>query len=522
MKLSELSEKIEQGKFIEKTDTTSSPTKYLYLQPKNIKSSFITEENAQYIIEKNLRKYEKLESVDYGDILVVKNEDTNDFNIFRVSQEFLDKKIIPSAAFIIIKSPSSFLSNIVQQPSGITYIKGELEELIKRKEGNYRQLSLAVEDIDIPLIFEDGKITVAPGNIPVSEEDFQKINIRKGFISTDNLIKRVQLGEIKINGYFQRKSRLWDEGTKSRLIETIIMDIPVPPLYFDVISKNEWLVIDGLQRISTITDFYDDKFALSELDFLSDLKGKKFSELDRPTKRSIEEAELTSYSIQPGTPRTVRYKIFKNINTSALVLSRQEIRHAMNDDEQEHGFTPSKYIAELATILNNYINIPEKEENRMHDRELTLRYVAFKIFFYKTEYIGNIPDFLDKTMESMYSYPKNKLEIYKTDFNRILSVLIEIFDKENLFTKKMLGSDERKGVNGALFEIWTYAISEQSFENQNKLILRAKKIREKTNELKNDAIFMRSIDSRYVSSIEMVKVRFSTILNLVKEVLNDR
>jgi hypothetical protein len=219
-------------------------------------------------------------------------------------------------------------------------------------------------------------------------------------------------------------------------MEAIMLDIPIPPLYFDVVSKNEWLIIDGLQRISTIVDYFNDKFELTELDFLPELNGMKFSLLNRDSQRSIEEAELTTFAIQPGTPRTVRYKIFKNINTSALVLSRQEIRHAMNEDEKVQGFTPSRYVKELADVLNVYISIHESDKERMYDRELVLRYVTFRMFYYKTDYKPSVADFLDKAMESMYSYPKNKLETYKDEFVRILEALTQIFNSESLFTKK--------------------------------------------------------------------------------------
>lgn len=523
MKLSELSEHVSVGKFVNSDNLTSVPNNYLYLTPANIKNNLITEEGAKYIIDRTGRKFLKSDSLSYGDIVIYRKSD-DDFSIFRFTQE-LNKSVIPSQFLIVIKSPNSFLSNTLQTESGKGYVKSEIQDLWKHKEGNWRNVMSEIKNIDMPTIFEDGEISIPPGSIPVEKSDLPKISIRKGLISNDNLIKRVSLNEIRISGYFQRKSKLWSNGTKSRLIETIILDIPIPPLYFDVVSKKEWLIVDGLQRISAIHEFVEDKFPLEGLDFFPEYNSLKFSMLDHDIKRSILEAELTIFAIQPGTPRTVRYKIFKNINTSALILTRQEIRHAMNEDEAIVGFTPSRYVEELSKILNKHVDISEAEIDRMADRELALRYVTFRMFFYKSEYRPNMPDFLDFAMDNMFSYPKNKLEIYKSEFDTILQTLIDIFGKSFLFTRKMIASkeedDNRNQINGALLEIWTYAISTLSPMNLQKLVKRADIVKFRTRDLGTDNNFLRSIDNRYSNNIESVKIRFATIINLVNDVIND-
>ncbi|OFX44238.1 MAG: hypothetical protein A2046_07710 [Bacteroidetes bacterium GWA2_30_7] len=523
MKLIDLAGNIVSGKEIGSNELTTIPNDFLYLLNSNLKSNFITEENAKYLNSKIVKKILKSDYLTYGDIVIYHIRD-DDFGIFRFTQE-INKNILPSPYFAIIKTPNSFLTNIIQQESGKSYLKCEIQYLWKHKDGNWRNVIPELKNIDIPFIIDED-ISLSPASIPINKSDLAKIGIRKGLISNDNLIKRVANNEIKIAGYFQRKSKLWDEGVKSRLIETLILDIPIPPLYFDIISKSEWLIIDGLQRISTIVDFFNDVFELKELDFLPELNSKKFSMLDRETQRNFEEAELTIFSVLPGTPRKVRYKIFKNINTSALVLTRQEIRHAMNEDEKIDGFTPSRYVKELADILNKYINIHERDIDRMYDRELALRYVTFRIFYYKVDYRPNIADFLDEAMENMYSYKKNNLEKFKNEFHNILSTLTKIFNKESIFTKKMIANEDdenetRSVINGSLFEIWTYAISQLSNLQMDELILKSDKVKRKTKLLKNDINFNRSIDSKYSNSIEMVKVRFSTITNLINDVLND-
>lgn len=96
-------------------------------------------------------------------------------------------------------------------------------------------------------------------------------------------------------------------------------------------GNNKWIVIDGLQRLSTIKSFIvDKKLKLKNMEFLSELEGKKFDELGRNFQRIIEETQLITYQMEPQTPKEVRYSIFSRINTGGLILNPQEIRQALN------------------------------------------------------------------------------------------------------------------------------------------------------------------------------------------------
>ncbi len=523
MQLEDLAQNIRQGIMVEASRLTNAPTIYLYLQPQNIKNGFITEENAKYIIEKTGKKFLKAETVEYGDILIYR-KDGQFFEISRFTQDFT-KKIIPSPAFATIKGANSFLTNVLQLESGKSYVKSELEEINKRQENEWEKVILSIKEIDIPMSFEEEEISIPPGNVPVSEEDFAKINVTADVIAIPNLISRVNLSELRTEGYFQRTSGLWKDDVKSRFIESLIVGIPIPPLYFDIANDEKWLIVDGLQRITAITQFFANVLTLQGLDYLPNLNGQCYEKLERRFQRKFNEATISIFKINAGTPRSVRYKIFRSINTSALVLNRQEIRHAINEDEQVDGFTPSRYVRELANILNQYKTVSNKE--RMYDCELALRYVIFRMFFYREYTGGSMPDFLDKAMENMYSYPKNKLAVYKEDFKNILAILTQIFDKEILFTYQMIDKTQNNDaknndIRGSLVEIWTYSIAQLSHDDQKRVENKAKLIREKTQLLKEDKTFLRSIDPRYNNAAEMVKVRFSTIVNLVNNALNDK
>lgn len=527
MRITEQTDIITTGIKINSSDLTSHPTNYLYLQVPNIEKGLaISESEAKYINEKAFKKMQRKPlSIGYNDYLIFRIKGADNYSLLRFTQDF-NKTIIPSENIIILSNPQSFLLNFLQHETGKLYFQNEIDDISNRANGNFLEIAKQIKLIDIDSRVLD-KVNlpgyIPPGNTAISPDELKRINVRSDIITIDNIYKRIKENEIRLEGYFQRKSNLWPDDIKSRLIETIILGMPIPPLFFDVTNDDKWLIVDGLQRTSTINAFFNDELTLVNLDYLPELQGKRFSDLDRSYKRKFEEKQLPYFAIYPGTPKSVRYKIFKNINVSALVLNRQEIRHAINEDE-DLDFTSSKYIIDMTSIINKYVDIPEKGEKgkeRMTDSELCLRFIAFKILNYQHEYNGSIQDFLDRAMERINAIEHNKLDIFKLDFEKALSTINKIFPKEMVYTKSMIEIDGPKNFNGNLFGVWTYLFSRLSDDERSNIVSKKSLFIKQLQELAKDIIYVKAIDGRYFETIESLKTNIEKTEKLIKSFAND-
>ena len=210
--------------------------------------------------------------------------------------------------------------------------------------------------------------------LEVIEEPFNPENVVVSTQSTTiNLIlSRIDNYEIDLAPDFQRKTGIWNIGAKSRLIESLLLRIPIPVFYVAADDEENWAVVDGIQRLSTIYDFVNGEFKLTKLQYLHQFDGFECKELPRKFIRRIHETELIINIIDERTPEEVKFNIFLRINTGGKSLNTQEIRHAL------HPGTVRTFLKDLANskefldATNHSIS-----DSRMADRECVLRFLAF-------------------------------------------------------------------------------------------------------------------------------------------------
>ncbi len=321
--------------------------------------------------------------------------------------------------------------------------------------------------------------------------DPTKINIETKTPSLDTLINRIKRNNVQLNteSYFQRKDDLWDTVKQSRLIESILIRFPLPAFFFDATDDNNWLIVDGLQRLSSIRNFVVTKtLKLTNLEFL-DLNDLGWDDLSSDLQRIIEESQIVIYKIMPGTPTDVKFNIFKRINTGGLILSPQEIRHALFQGK------PANFIYELARSKEFLDATSYKiKTHRMLDRDFANRFLCFYLFGYNN-YTPDLDTFMSKAMASINDKTDDELDKIRWDFAGAMDLSIAIFGNE-AFRKIFTHSRRRPPINKALFD----AISVQFglLSNIERTILKAndQQFRQGLEELMaTDSYFLTSVTS---------------------------
>jgi len=344
--------------------------------------------------------------------------------------------------------------------------------------------------------------------------DPTKIDITVKPLIIDSLIKRMKSRPMRIdlNTEFQRLGNLWKEDAQSRLIESLLVKIPLPAFYFDGTDDNYWKIVDGLQRITTLKKFIIDKtLRLTNLEYLKSYEHKSFDELPTFLQGRIEENQITAYIINPGTPPQVKFNIFKRINTGGLVLTPQEIRHALNQG------IPADFVKELAEleVFHKATDNVLKDSKRMEDRDFIARFIGFYDGYDK--YQPDLDSYLNKAMENLNQLSVEERDKIKHDFIKAMNASYEIFGND-AFRKRYALTEKRKPVNKALFDTWAVNLAKLSEEDITQLILKKDKLKEMFLNLMNtDKEFEKSITSA-TGDIRSVERRFSKIANLLAEV----
>jgi hypothetical protein len=361
------------------------------------------------------------------------------------------------------------------------------------------------DDVEI-----DGDLDADEIGEKIKPFDQTKIDIMMKALTLDLLIKRLDNSEINLITEFQRKQGLWDPERKSRLIESLMLKIPLPAFYFDGENNDCWLVIDGLQRLGVIKEFFVDKtLRLSKLEFLEDYNGCNVDQLPRSYVRRMEETQVTAYIVNPGTPINVKYNIFKRINTGGLELVPQEIRHAL------HQGKASKLLEALAN--NEYFlkatDYSIKGE-RMLDREFVLRFIAFSELGVD-KYRGPIDNFLNDAMEMLNKCNEDKIDSIKDKFNQGIRLAYLIFNKYCF--RKMIESERRSPINKALYDAWGVILSKLDLDQAKRILNNREEVVSKFKAMcLKDEDFLADIGSGKIIS---VKRRFEKIEKLVMECL---
>ncbi len=321
------------------------------------------------------------------------------------------------------------------------YQKQEMQPLIESDDDLFEVESEGVEDevieqVENPLF------------------DLNQINIITKQDTLINIIERMRFDEINLRPPYQRNINLWNPKQQSRLIESILIRIPLPAFYFDCTGDGRWEVIDGLQRLSAIRNFVlekDNKLTLTGLEYLKNLHGKKYDDLDRQNRRRINECPITYFQIIPGTAEDIKFSIFRRINTGGLTLNEQEMRNALASDTARNflqKLSNSKYFLKVTSCTDNL-------KKRMKDHELILRFLSFYHLDVKSRPFTNISELLNSMMSELNRSSDEQRQEWEDAFNRGMQRSFLLFG-ETAFQRSQT---RRVRKNTPLYEVWSVILS---------------------------------------------------------------
>jgi len=302
----------------------------------------------------------------------------------------------------------------------------------------------------------------------IEEINFSEVEVRisKDQFSIYELLRNIERKRIILAPDFQRHD-VWKNSQRAELIESILINIPIPLIYLFEDKQGVKQVVDGKQRLTALKNYCKDQFSLTNLNIRSDLNGLKFSELPSELQARIEDYQIHAYIIQPPTPESIKFHIFDRVNRPGTQLNKQEMRHAL-------------YQGKATKLLEVLSNKPEfikatgysLKKERMRDRYAILRFVGFYLLnenmLQDYQYKSNIDDFMAYVMNFINTVATAELvQTIELIFCRSMQNIIACLGEDGFRFHNQCGT--RRPINIGLFEMLAFAFQDEMDNSVDKV-----------------------------------------------------
>ena len=298
---------------------------------------------------------------------------------------------------------------------------------------------------------EEEEIEGLDGNEDEAWKDYpiDTLLIRNENRTVFEVLRRIGQGNYIMDPDFQRDF-IWQEDKQSKLIESVLMRVPLPVFYLAEDDQGRMVVVDGLQRLSTFKRFADGELCLT-LPSQNELHSKRFTDLSPKFKNRVEDCNLIFYIMDAKVPDRARLDIFERVN-GGVPLTRQQMRNSL-------------YMGEATRLLkeesrtNIFLEATGRSLNKetMRDREFVNRFCAFQLLDLD-EYKGNMDDFLAQVLRKMNRLGEKDLLRLSMEFRRGLANNHKIFGI-HAFRKHSWGQEKRGVLNASLWDVMSTGLS---------------------------------------------------------------
>ena len=343
----------------------------------------------------------------------------------------------------------------------------------------------------------------------VSWEDYpiDTLLIRTESRTVYDVMRRIDRKAFVMDPDFQRDF-IWPPAQQSKLIESILMRIPLPVFYLAEDDQGRSVVVDGLQRLTTFKRFLDGHLRLVLPD-RNELHHKHFDDLPPKLQNRVEDCNLIFYLIDAKAPERVRLDIFERVN-GGVPLTRQQMRNCLFMGEATR-------FLKKETITKIFLQATGGSLNAktMRDREFVNRFCAFQILALE-DYKGDMDAFLAQALRSMNQSSSEALGYLSTAFQKSLAHNFMVFGK-HAFRKHNLGQDKRNVLNASLWDVMSTRLTRYS---KQQVELKTDALKRGFNSLMQDEQFMDSI-TLGSGDVRKVRYRFYRFDTMLQEIFDD-
>ncbi len=260
-----------------------------------------------------------------------------------------------------------------------------------------------------------------------------------------SLVSQIEQKDIILRPSFQR-GYVWTNPIASKLIESLVLNVPIPPCYLSQNDNFELDVVDGQQRLESIRRFVDNQFALSSLSIATELNGKRFHQLPSRVQRKIKTHTIRCIVITSSSHPDVKFDIFERLNTNTMSLNSQELRNCL-------------YRGKLNDLLRkiasrkNWLRVLKRKvpDKRMRGEELILRFFAFQELGLES-YRTPLKNWLNDAARWGQDLPDDEIDQLDEKWENMLAVATTWFPPDTCFRRP-----ESKPLNKALFDLVSYS-----------------------------------------------------------------
>lgn len=289
--------------------------------------------------------------------------------------------------------------------------------------------------------FDEGELEISPPK--------EGILIEKNDRSLFEFYRWYKNGRLIIDPEWQR-SYVWDQKRASKLIESFIIDIPIPVIYLAKNDQGNYEVIDGVQRLTSVFKFFDGSFSLRGLELMPDLNKFTFSKLPIDKQNKLNDCTLRTFELSPQTSKNLLFIIFERLNTGGVALNEMEIRNCI-------------YRGKLNDLIKNLVKLTEFTESinqrdlsrRMSDRSLVLRFLAF----YERGHLkaqSGLKSFLNEFSEIYRNPSQSKIEEFEKQFKKAMKATFTVFGPNAFRLRRQDakgGGEWSSKINASVFQV---------------------------------------------------------------------